>query len=199
MMSEMKKRLQRKGARKGFTLVELLIVIIIIGILAGAMMLVAGTSRDSAEASKIISDLRNMKAAALMWISENPSVGGTQWEALDDSQANLDQLNKYLDRPLTYNAHPYIFKVQEFAIVTPDNPQTPENEYSKDTLGEAWVLGYDLTSARQGVKSNLEKQAASAGLYGGTADGMRASDSWPPTNAAFYKAATDTHVYVIVQ
>lgn len=186
MMSEMKKRLQRRGARKGFTLVELLIVIIIIGILAGAMMLVAGTSRDSAEASKIISDLRNMKAAALMWISENPTVDGDDWEDLGETQDNLDQLNKYIDRPLTAGANnPYVFNVQEF-------------EDDGNVIGEAWILGYKLTDARQGVKSNLEKQAASAGLYGGSATGMRSANDWPPTSDAFYEA-DDDYVYVIVQ
>ena len=51
---------------KGFTLVELLIVIIIIGILAGMMMLATGSATDKAEATKIVSNLRNIKAAAIM-------------------------------------------------------------------------------------------------------------------------------------
>jgi len=195
-MSEMKKRLQRKGARKGFTLVELLIVIIIIGILAGAMMLVAGTSRDSAEASRIMSDLRNMKAAALMWMAENPTtVTSAQWIDLEDDPSPI---NKYLDRPLISGSHPYVFKVQEFAIVTLDDPATSENEASKETLGEAWVLGYKLTDARQGVKSNLEKQASSAGLFGGDGSGIKSSDTWPLTEDQFY-VADDDYVWVVVQ
>ncbi|MBC7322734.1 MAG: prepilin-type N-terminal cleavage/methylation domain-containing protein, partial [Acetomicrobium sp.] len=97
----MKKRLQRRGARKGFTLVELLIVIIIIGILAGGMMLVAGSSRDSAEAARIISDLRTVKSAALMWMVENPmGYSDKDWTDFNDDPSPL---NKYLDRALDKN------------------------------------------------------------------------------------------------
>ncbi|SMG08055.1 type II secretion system protein [Dethiosulfovibrio salsuginis] len=66
----MKKDIKR-NRRPGFTLVELLIVIIIIGILAGGMMLVAGGSTDKANATKIVSDLRTLKSAALMYYSDN--------------------------------------------------------------------------------------------------------------------------------
>ena len=193
MMSEMKKRLQRRGARKGFTLVELLIVIIIIGILAGAMMLVAGTSRDSAEASKIISDLRNMKAATLMWMAENPTgYSKTDWTNL---QTDPSPLNKYLDRPLDKNT--MRFKFVEGSIV---KSWIDQKEGIADESEEAWFLGYDLAggdnydAVRSGVKKNLAQQAKSAGLYG-TKDLNMASGATDPG----YFTEDDPIVYVIVQ
>ena len=57
--------------RQGFTLVELLIVIIVIGILAGGMMLASGSATDSAKASTLVSELRNAKAAGIMFLGDN--------------------------------------------------------------------------------------------------------------------------------
>lgn len=80
----MKKMLKRKS--KGFTLVELLIVVIIIGILAGMMMLSTGGATAKAEATKIVSDMRNMKAAAIMVYAD----GGDWPEKIGDLSEYLD-------------------------------------------------------------------------------------------------------------
>jgi len=77
----MKKMLKKKS--KGFTLVELLIVVIIIGILAGMMMLSTGGATAKAEATKVVSDMRNMKAAAIMVYADN-SEWPTAIASLDD-------------------------------------------------------------------------------------------------------------------
>jgi len=77
----MKKMLKKKS--KGFTLVELLIVVIIIGILAGMMMLSTGSATAKAEATKIVSDMRNLKAAAIMVYAEDME-WPTAMASLDD-------------------------------------------------------------------------------------------------------------------
>ncbi|MEG1642449.1 MAG: prepilin-type N-terminal cleavage/methylation domain-containing protein [Synergistaceae bacterium] len=74
---------------KGFTLVELLIVIIIIGILAGMMMLSTGSATDKAEATKIVSDMRNIKAACLMYYADN-----NKWPTTTD----FSKVVTYLDQ-----------------------------------------------------------------------------------------------------
>ena len=199
-MSEMKKRLQRKGARKGFTLVELLIVIIIIGILAGAMMMVAGGGRDAAEASKIISDLRTMKSAALMWMTENPA--GDVLQMWDDLNDDPTPLNAYLDRPISAEDHKFEFVNNgklTIRVVTEIVDGTPT--YDNDTV-DALLLGYKLKEGnevyvREGVRKNLAKQAETAGLYGGTNIDLTGTVESSEV-AGFYTDDKDT-VYVIVQ
>lgn len=81
------KRFMKKTKMRGFTLVELLIVIIIIGILAGALLLVAGAGTDKANATKMVSDSRSIKSAALMYYADNGS-----WPA------DIAAMKAYLDR-----------------------------------------------------------------------------------------------------
>ena len=90
----MKKMLKKKS--KGFTLVELLIVIIIIGILAGMMMLSTGGATAKAEATKILADMRNIKAAAIMYYADNG-----EWPVA----ATKASLDKYLDKHLASTSY----------------------------------------------------------------------------------------------
>ena len=135
----MKKVLKK---RTGFTLVELLIVIIIIGILAGAMLLVAGSGTDKAEATKIVSNLRSLKTAALMFYADNPNT-----TTLSDDQIAV--LEPYMDRevkaPITTAA--YVFR----------------------SSGNLWYVGLegddDGKYPTDGVKKKLKDAAESSGLF----------------------------------
>ena len=81
--------------RKGFTLVELLIVIVIIGILAAAMLLSSGSATASATASTIVSDLRSLKTAALMHWADSMDTYTTEPSA----KPTLSLIKVYMDNP----------------------------------------------------------------------------------------------------
>lgn len=133
----MKQWLKKRKAR-GFTLVELLIVIVIIGILAGSLLLVMGSGTDKANATKIVSDMRTLKAAALMYYADN-----TAWPD------GLDKLNQYLDRS------PLSSKFVSFDLVG-------EGIVSADLALEAKL---NSTNAKEGLRNRLEDMAEESGLY----------------------------------
>ncbi len=94
----------KKSMRKGFTLVELLIVIVVIGILSAMMMLSSTEAVSSARAADIISDLRNLKTAALAYYADNldeiegkDSNNANTWKGFDgDAAANKAKVVKYM-------------------------------------------------------------------------------------------------------
>lgn len=60
-----------RAVKKGFTLVELLIVIVVIGILTVGMFIAASEMEATARAAKIINDLRVLRTAFEHWYIDN--------------------------------------------------------------------------------------------------------------------------------
>lgn len=82
------------GRKSGFTMVELLIVIVIIGIMSSMMMLSTGSATDKAEATKIVSDLRNIQSATVLYFADNET-----WPTKND----MSDVSSYLSGKLESN------------------------------------------------------------------------------------------------
>jgi general secretion pathway protein G len=147
-------RKMMKARNGGFTLVELLIVIIIIAILAGMMLLSTGAATDTAEAAKIINDLRNLKGAALLYYVDHMEYP-TQTKG-------LSSLDMYLDRPAINSSPP---RYAAYTITGPVNISGVERILIGVTLNEA--------QNSTGIKRKLTERAPASGLFSvsGTAYG----------------------------
>ena len=63
-----------KKTRKGFTLVELLIVIAILGVLATMMSLTAADQTPKARAAKIVADFRTIRSGLALYLIDSSDV-----------------------------------------------------------------------------------------------------------------------------
>ena len=87
MMTKIRKRLNQKG----FTLVELMVVIAILGILAAIAIPKFSDSTSAANTAKIAADLRTIDSAIVMYQANGGILSGT----------DVSQLNAYLVGTIT--------------------------------------------------------------------------------------------------
>ena len=152
----MKEHITRK--RKGFTLVELLIVIVVIGILSAMMMLSSSEAVSSAKATAIVSDLRNLKTAALAYFADHADdyITGS-WS----SNTDLKTTNE-LDTVFTYlNGQDFPNK-KSYNVVYKNDQKAWYAECNIGSGSDKLLTGTELDS----VKKKLAGRAKSVGLYG---------------------------------
>lgn len=156
----LKARLRAK--KSGFTLVELLIVIMIIAILAGMLLLATGSATDTATATKIINDMRAAKSAALLIYMDS----GQSWDWAKSANADniKKSLDRYMDRPLFGDGSPYsnidIKNDIEVTLAT-DTSGTATSTSKRDLIG--FTLGSSYNTDR--IKAKLQGNAGRVGLY----------------------------------
>ena len=164
--------MKRTTKRQGFTLVELLIVIVVIGILSAMMMLSSTEAVTSAKASNIVSNLRNLKTAALAYyVDHMDAMEGAKTVNADDSSYN----------GLTFTKGSFSQDVAQYL-----NNNITDKGYSVSiTDNGEWYVTYTIedgasTATEQaGIITKLKGRAKSVGLctnktsadyYGKTAD-----------------------------
>ena len=133
----------RSTRRKGFTLVELLIVIVVIGVLSAMMMLSSTEAVSSARASNIISNLRNWKTAALAWYVDHINdvdAGTAEYVFSTGNKAKSKDIAKYLN-----------------------SESAPGYALDKDTSG-GWYIKYSGSDLNQNVVDKLNARRTSVGL-----------------------------------
>lgn len=142
--------------REGFTLVELLIVIIIVAIMAGMLLLSSGAAISSAEATKIVSDIRMLHTALLSYYLDNnglPPVG-TNGSTTPLSAAEIKSICAYIDRDMDVNRYGAVYLTESPAVSD-----------GKVLLGLKYVQNVNGVSTNlAGVNQRLSKMAAGSGL-----------------------------------
>ncbi|GHS87015.1 hypothetical protein AGMMS49957_06150 [Synergistales bacterium] len=94
-------------AKKGFTLVELLIVIVIIGILVGAMLLSSGSATATAKASAALSELRGLKAAVIVYMADHGGSAPVSGIIKAGAAGGLGDIATMVDNPAKFSYDQY--------------------------------------------------------------------------------------------
>ena len=163
-----------KKTRKGFTLVELLIVIVVIGILSAMMMLSSTEAVTSAKASNIVSNLRNLKTAALAYYVDNMDSITTTTKNTEVKDGMLKYLNSGTSIP----------DIAKYTV------SLTNNNNAKDST---WFIKYSIDGTdeeKNKIKDKLKGRASSTGLLKNAAVSNGEIDTTP------YEGGADVYMLI---
>lgn len=145
---------------KGFTLVELLAVIAIVGILAGIIIPTVGAVRQSARANKLTANLRTVASAALLSADENR--GRLPWFYFTNAKGETVHWQSvvrpylgFVDVGRNMNIRDLAYGVDD---VLHDPLDSSENDYLKGAVPNIAING----KARIGTTSSIDGKAYGA-------------------------------------
>jgi general secretion pathway protein G len=130
----------------------MLVAVIIIGLLAATIMLSLSSARDKAEATKIVSNMRTIKSALLLYYTNNdkwPDLGSGEKKGINTPASTV--LTGYIDRTIG----------NEYTIIM--NRSTDSNY--KAYYGSVFVKYVGASKLSEGVRNQLAKMAESCDLW----------------------------------
>ena len=132
---------------KGFTLVEVLIVMAVIGVLSSAMLFASRESIRTTRAGNVITTLRNFASAAMTFYTDsmdhftrNPN------DTVNTTEGLKNWVKKYM--------------------YSEGNTIQDEGKYKVWNASGTWWVGYDLADDKDGIKGRLTSRAGASGLVG---------------------------------
>ncbi|MBQ9419466.1 MAG: type II secretion system protein [Synergistaceae bacterium] len=152
----------KSSKRRGFTLVELLIVIVVIGVLSAMMMLSSTEAVSSAKASNIISNLRNLKTATLAWYADNLDKIQT------DGRVKIDDTTKPIQE--WDDSYIHLLKYLNGESIPYKKGATSDSGFYCvfDAGGSdrtTWYVGYRFNDGEDTVREKIRNRASSLGLH----------------------------------
>ncbi|MBQ7220308.1 MAG: type II secretion system protein [Synergistaceae bacterium] len=143
------KKNNRSIKREGFTLVELLIVIVVIGILSAMMMLSSTEAVSSARASNIVSNLRNLKTAALAFYVDHVDSYDKD-DVSDDISSKSTEIMNYMSSGAQQVGSEYAFsgdKSGTWAVIC----TVSDTKVWEKLSGRASAVGLDMDTSNKKV------------------------------------------------
>ena len=168
-MLRSRKNVVRSGGKKGFTLVELLIVIVVIGVLSAMMMLSSTEAVSSAKANNIISNMRNIKTAVLSWYTDN--LDRIKMNSSKQYQIDTNGTKQHFSNFIDDHASEILAYLNNDSSIIMRSKNSAANNTGDYTLAavnnaKQWYICCNLGTPATSLKEKIASRAKSLGLLG---------------------------------